>query len=182
MSARPIEQLCQDLSAEFQRDPAGPNAAKILEDYSQNHDDWRDFAFFSDEHYTRNLVHADKTYELMVVCWSHGQESPIHNHAGSNCWMGVLDGTVEELHYDFPEGEGGLEPKRSAVVTTGKVAFIRDEIALHLVREAGGGRAVSLHLYSTPIPCCQIYCPKTGQVEDRTMAFHSIDGELVATA
>ena len=106
MSTRPIDQLCQDLCDEFQRDPAGPCAAKILETYAREHDDWRDFAFYSDERYTRNLIHADETFELMVVCWGPGQESPIHNHAGSNCWMGVLDGTVEELHYDLPEEEG----------------------------------------------------------------------------
>ncbi len=182
MSACPTDQLCADLCAEFARDAAAPRAAAILEAYTRTQDDWRRYAFFSEERYTRNLIHADETFELMVVCWGAGQESPIHNHAGSNCWMGVLDGRVEELHYDFPSKTGALEPTSSKLVGAGSVAFIRDEIALHLVRAAAGGQAASLHLYSSPIPCCQIFCPETGRVEQKTMCFHSIDGALVGSA
>ncbi len=180
MTASPIETLCSDLCAEFERDPAAPGAVALLESYARDHDDWRTFAFFSDEHYTRNLIHSDATFELMIVCWSPGQESPIHNHAGSDCWMGVLDGRVEELHYKFPSGNGTLEPTRSKTCEPGSVAFIRDEIALHLVRPVGAGPAASLHLYSSPIPSCQVYCPETGKVADREMSFHSIKGALVS--
>ena len=175
----PIKTLCADLSAEFVRDPAAPRAVSILETYARENDDWRSYAFYSDERYTRNLIHSDATFELLIVCWNPDQESPIHNHEGSDCWMTVLDGQVEEQHFDFPTGNGALKPTRTTTCETATVAFIRDEIALHLVRPIGGKRAASLHLYSTPIPSCQIYCPETGQVDRREMSFHSIKGELV---
>lgn len=177
-----METLCAELSGEFARDPAAPQAVSILEAYTQNNDDWKHYAFYSDERYTRNLIHSDSTFELLIVCWSPGQESPIHNHEGSDCWMAILDGQVEELHYEYPERSGALEPVRSRICEAGNVAFIRDEIALHLVRPTGSERAASLHLYSTPIPSCQIYCPETGKVDRREMSFHSIKGELVTSS
>ncbi len=70
------------------------------------------------------------------------------------------------------------DAQRTATMNYGQVAFIRDEIALHLVRPTQDQRAVSLHLYSGPIPDCQIYCPSTGKIERRELCFHSIHGEL----
>lgn len=182
MTASPIDKLCADLCAEFGRDSDAPGAVSLLETYLAKHDDWRNYAFFSENSYTRNLLHSDATFELMILCWDAGQESPIHNHAGSDCWMGVLDGKIEELHYEFPTGTCTLEPTRSKTYEQGSVAFIRDEIALHLVRPVGGVPAASLHLYSTPIPSCQVYCPETGKVADRVMSFHSIKGSLVSSS
>ena len=179
MSDCSIETLVQNLRREFLADERGAGAAKLLTSYTACEDDWQRYAFFSGEHYTRNLVHSDELFELMVVCWSPDQESPIHNHAGSNCWMGVLKGEVEEVHFD-PPGDG-IPPKQrqSRVYQRGQVAFIRDEIALHLVRPAGDGPAASLHLYSKPIESCQLYCPETGKVEDRDMCFYTVKGEPV---
>lgn len=179
---RSIEELCQNLTAEFTRDERGPRAAELVSGYAAGHDDWERFAFFSDEHYTRNLVHSDDLFELMVVCWSPGQESPIHNHAGSNCWMGVLDGDVEEVHFDLPRDGAPPVQRHARTYRRGQVAFIRDEIALHLVRSAAPAPAASLHLYSRPIQACQLYCPETGRVEDREMCFYTVRGELVAQA
>ncbi len=163
-----------------------------MTDYARAGQDWRSFAHFSRERYTRNLVHSCAGFELMVVCWNSEQASPIHNHAGSNCWMAVLEGEIEEVHYDAPvpasepgaaggSSAGPLVERRRVSMEAGRVAFIRDEIALHLVRARTERPSVSLHLYAGPIETCQIYCPETGRIEQRQLCFHSIDGVLVGS-
>lgn len=172
----PIDHLCRALEAEFERDPRGPGVARLLSSYQGEHDDWRSWTRFSEERYTRNLVARCGTYELLLLCWEEGQESPIHDHADQRCWMGVLQGELEEVHYRLPES-GGIEEGRAQPFQAGQVAFIDDGIAYHLIRPRGG-RAVSLHLYSDPIDSCRIFCPETGTAETVAMGYHSVRGTL----
>ena len=182
MKTAAILDLERPLLAEFQRDPKGPKVAQILSEYARAQRDWSEYARFTTGGYTRNLVARNEWFELLLLCWEKGQESPIHNHAGQNCWMAVLEGDIEEVQFDAPRvaAPHSLVPRGSKLLQPGKVAFINDDIALHLVRPAHGRRGVSLHLYSRPIEVCQVYDPETGRVGDRRMGYHSIRGALVA--
>ncbi len=174
----PIDQLCCALEAEFDRDPRGPGVPKLLSRYQADHEDWRSWTHFSQQRYTRNLVARCGSYELLLLCWEEGQESPIHDHADQRCWMGVLQGELEEVHYRTPAA-GGIEQGRVQPFQAGQVAFIDDDIAFHLIRPRGG-RAVSLHLYSNPIDTCRIFCAETGRAETVAMGYHSVRGQLCA--
>lgn len=66
----------------------------------------RPYLFWNDIHYTRNLVFSCDDFELMVLCWSVGQGSRIHNHASSHCFMAALSGTVSEQRYIPLLGDG----------------------------------------------------------------------------
>ena len=181
-----LDGLVARLEEEFSRDPKGSGAAAILADYASTHDDWRSWIRWSEERYTRNLIARTEAFELLLLGWGAGQESPIHNHEGQNCWMAVLDGEIEELQYAFPPDppvpDTPLEALGGRIFERGGVAFIRDEIALHLVRGAQGRAGVSLHLYSKPYAACNVYCPRTGKVERVELSYHSIRGELVSAA
>jgi cysteine dioxygenase len=172
----PIAVLQAALTAEFRRDPRGPKAAALLSDYARAHDDWRARAQFAPRCYTRNLVGRTEAYELLVLCWEPGVESPIHDHAGQHCWMAVLEGRIEEIHFDWPAagGSGPLQRRGARVFEAAKVAYIDDGIALHLVRPADGRRAVSLHLYARPIATCSVFDPKSGAVLPRQLTYHSV--------
>ena len=174
--SHPLDQLCHDLAAEFQKDPKGKRVADLLGRYAEENGDWRDWTFFETERYTRNLVHRCGDFELLLLCWDHDQSSPIHDHDGQQCWMAVLDGTVEEVHYR--EKDGQLVEGAVRRFQRGQVAFIQDEIALHLVRAGAGGRGVSLHLYSNPIDACRIYEEGTGESRWIEVGYHSVRGEL----
>jgi cysteine dioxygenase len=176
-STDPLDRLCEAIHAELERDPRGTRLARLLGDYALAHDDWKRFALFDAATYSRNLVQKDERYELMVVCWGMWQESPIHNNAGQHCWMVVLEGDVEEIHYSVPEG-GGIAKGRSSVFRRGSVAYINDEIALHKVRPAAGLAGVTLHLYASPIESCNVYDETTGRVVPRKLAYHSVAGTL----
>jgi cysteine dioxygenase len=171
------------LHAEFHGRSRPARVAELLGEYARTHDDWREFALFSDQHYTRNLVTREPRFELMVLCWGPGQESPIHNHEGQDCWMAVLEGDIEEVRYPMPDAgaRGRLQSKGVLEFSVGQVAFIRDEMGLHLVRPAAAKSVsgVTLHLYSLPYDDCSCYCPETGQVTRKRLMHHSIRGQLV---
>lgn len=175
MNSAPIDVLVRDLLAEFERDPRGRRAAQLLSAYAAEHDDWRRFAHFKPDAYTRNLVARNARFEMLVLCWSPGQQSPIHDHAGQNCFMAVLDGRIEELQYAVPAaaGLGRLRELGRRVFEPGEVAYIHDRIALHKVRPHGDQQAVSLHLYARPIDVCQVYDEESGAVLSKQLIYHS---------
>lgn len=45
-------------------------------------------------------------YNLMTLCWGEGHGSAIHDHANSHCFMKMLQGTLEEVRFDWPKKEG----------------------------------------------------------------------------
>jgi cysteine dioxygenase len=136
--------------------------------------------------------------ELIVLCWLPNQVSPVHNHGNTrlvlrkpntssledqNCWAGVLQGTIEETHFQFKNtksstGSGPLEVVGKFEHHTGQVGFIHDDIALHVLRPLNNEAGVTLHLYSKPIPQCSIYDPETGQITRRKMGFYTINKQI----
>ena len=183
MTQRPIDDLCAVLETEFDQDPRGKAVPALLAAYQAEHQDWRDWVLWSDACYTRNLVARCDAFELLLLAWSPEQKSPIHDHSDQNCWMAVMEGQLEEVHYTLPtsaeNGTSVLQRGRSKCFDEGGVAFIDDSIAYHLIQPAGGARAVSLHLYANPIDTCRIFCPDTGKAEDMPLGYYSVRGELV---
>ena len=138
----PIQDLAAELSACFRVDPAGRDAVRLLGAYVRAHADWKSHVRFDPEIYTRNLVARNEQFEMLVLCWSAGQESPIHDHAGQHCFMAVLQGRIEEQQYAMPAepAAGPLKPSARRIFERGEVAYIHDRIALHRVRPHGADR------------------------------------------
>lgn len=178
-----LDQLLQDLDHELCSDPKGARVASILANYARGTSDWRDFARFEDERYTRHLMGATERFELLLICWDAGQVSPVHNHEGQRCWMGVLEGCLAEEHFAMPEAahRGPLGAGSRREFEQGQVAYISDEIALHRISTAPSTRSVSLHLYAQPIRECNLYCDRTGTIERRRLAYDSVRGVPVAS-
>lgn len=177
-----LETLCRELSREFERDETGPGVAKILSSYAAAARDWCEHELHRPDGYTRSLLFKDGMYELLLLCWGAGQESPIHNHMDQNCWMAVLAGQIEEVQFACPTGPpcGRLEPRRSLLFDPGQVAYISDDIGIHLVRPVGGP-GVSLHLYSRPYDTCKVYDRETGEESVKCLTYDAIDGERFDT-
>jgi cysteine dioxygenase len=184
LSTLALDRLVRSLREEFRARGRGPQPAPLLGEYARAERDWREFALFSEHGYTRNLVAREPEFELLILCWRPGQESAIHNHEGQDCWMAVLAGDIEEQRYAWPDGSGALCGKGAMTFREGEVAFIRDEMGLHLVRpsapSAAGG--ITLHLYSTPFDECNCYCPDTGRVTRKKLALHSVRGQILRQA
>ncbi|MCK6445037.1 MAG: cysteine dioxygenase family protein [Planctomycetes bacterium] len=180
MNPSALDQLVRDVTAELARDARGPRVAEMLSRYARGHNDWREFALFDKRSYARNLLHKDELFELILLCWDAGQVTPIHDHRGQRCWMGVLEGRVDEALFDVPApGARSLALRNTRRHERGAVAFITDDIGLHRIAQVGSEPAVSLHLYSRPIPTCRVFDPDTGVVGERTLTYHSVRGVRV---
>lgn len=181
LNAPPLLDLEQPLLEAFESDPQGKRIAQILGSYAGARVDWREYALFESGTYTRNLIARNAWFEMLLLCWARDQASPIHNHAGQNCWMAVLEGEIEEQQFDLPSAAGGPCPilRGAKSFAAGKVAFINDDIGLHRVRPRAGTQGVSLHVYSRPIDTCNVYDETTGSVIVRRLSYHSVRGSRV---
>lgn len=162
------------------RSGGSAKVAALLREYAQAEDSWRRYVNFRDDTYSRNLIWRCGDFELLILCWNEGQASPIHDHAGQQCWMAVLDGNLEEVHFaDLGEAGHGSPPVpgRVKVFPQGGVAFIDDDIALHLVRPQAGHQGVSLHLYSSPIDTCRVFCQESGIPTSISAGYHTVRGQ-----
>lgn len=178
MTQAPIDILCAQLTAEFQRDSRGAGVIDILSRYAKEEQDWHGCRYSCPDTYSRNLIHRGRDYELLLLCWGEGHESPIHDHAQQSCWMAVLEGTLEEVHFRTPgEGPEALVEGRSLRISQGQVCFIEDEIALHLIRPVEGAGGVSLHLYAKPIDECRVFDPQTGVSSQIEVGYTTLRGE-----
>jgi len=108
--------------------------------------------------YTRNLVHRDASFELIVICWDTGARSAIHDHADSDCAFVLQTGaiTCENFRIAWRDAEPGpcsVRPTGTRTLHTGEIDMRSGHLSVHRVG-ASGGRAVTLHVYAKPIDRC----------------------------
>lgn len=80
----PLDGMIANLKEAFSSEEMpSPDAIKaIMAAYiAAGHKDWREFALFCPHKYARNLLEFNDNFELILLCWLPGQESPIHNHS-----------------------------------------------------------------------------------------------------
>ncbi|KAK3688355.1 RmlC-like cupin domain-containing protein [Podospora appendiculata] len=145
---------------------------RLMREYKNNEKGWARYAMGDESRgYTRNLVdEGNGKSNLLVLVWSPGKGSPIHDHGNAHCLMKVLRGNLTETRYAFPEIEGGkAEPMRVISETTleeNGVVYMADELGVHRVWNQGSDFAVSLHLYTPPNVAkggCNIFDPETSK-------------------
>jgi hypothetical protein len=113
----------------------------------------------------RNLIATDdESFTLMLLCWTPGKESPIHDHPCDGCWMRVVHGTVVETKYARDAANNRLTQLGTSAAGEGTVIYIDDGIALHKVGNPSQTEgACTLHLYSPPFRTCQIWLEQMGE-------------------
>ncbi|KLU81989.1 cysteine dioxygenase [Magnaporthiopsis poae ATCC 64411] len=164
------------------KDALGPSSGLTSDDVDVNHLTWLMDGYDAGEQgwlpfamkdasrgYTRNLVdEGNGKSNLLVLVWSPGKGSPIHDHGNAHCLMKILRGELTETRYAHPR-EGVEEPMTAISERTHKenaVAYMADELGLHRVWNKGSDFAVSLHLYTPPNVAkngCSIFNANTGK-------------------
>jgi mannose-6-phosphate isomerase-like protein (cupin superfamily) len=92
---------------------------------------------------TYATLHQDSTVELYVVCWDEGHDTGFHDHDESAAAVAVVEGTLTEERLAFDS------TVRLTLKAGHRVAIPHQ--AIHRVRHAGQGPAVSVHAYSPPL-------------------------------
>jgi len=160
----------------------------LMKEYTSNKSEWVEYAFPDPDHtYTRNLVdQGNGKSNLLILVWSPGRRSRIHDHSGSHCVMKILKGSLQETLYGWPDDEkiqhGEHDPpivKKEATYSENEVAYIQDDIGLHRITNASPNEcAVSLHLYTPAFGTCHVFDEKTGEATTAAQnIFYSIQGK-----
>lgn len=81
-----MQRFLEKLTFLFEDNERNPNLKNIIKEamweYQQSGDtEWQKYKKFNVHKYARNLIEINPNYEALLICWSEGQESPIHNHA-----------------------------------------------------------------------------------------------------
>lgn len=94
--------------------------------------------------YTRNLVDkGNDRYNLMILCWGEGHGSAIHDHANAHCFMKMLQGSLEEIRFAWPEKEGEeLKQTKRTRLNLNDVCYINGKLWKFFDLESGINRVL----------------------------------------
>eukprot|EP00300_Choanocystis_sp_HF-7_P036441 c52288_g1_i1.p1 GENE.c52288_g1_i1~~c52288_g1_i1.p1 ORF type:complete len:200 (+),score=19.12 c52288_g1_i1:30-602(+) len=170
------ELLPGNVTVEIAQDP---KVRQVLEAFDPAADDtWQDYAIFDEQYpYTRNLIAVGADYDLILLCWNPGQQSPIHDHPGSNCWMRCVSGELVETRFACENDQ--VVPIASTTLRQNYMAYINDSLGLHQVSNRTTQPAITLHLYTPRHKQCTTFNLETGKTAKRNSCFHSMFGERV---
>lgn len=116
------------------------------------------------DHYARNLVYRSEShgYTVVAMVWGEKQGTPLHDHAGTWCVEGVLEGRIEVTRYDLLDREGDLcrfERKESLSTGVGAAGSLIPPFDYHTIRNASAEPSVTLHVYGREMTRCSIFEP-----------------------
>ena len=183
----PIDELVKDLEKLHERDLESiETPLEVLRANPVDPESLRQYLFWNNQHYTRNLIDKTPLYELLAICWEVGMRSSIHNHKDQNCWMAAPVGRLTVQNYCVLEED--LDNHRCDIVPTDVVEInSTNPVAVdplnpvHDVRNPRefGERAVSLHLYSRPFDSCIVYSVEQHTCGEIGLRYHSLYGKPV---
>lgn len=136
------------------------------------------YAHWSEKQYTRNCVAHSDLYELILLCWEPGQDTPIHDHGGEECWVYLVDGELEEERLTLVGDNFNLDQKRTC--RSGDLTYMNDDMGWHKLSNVSRSRSMSLHLYANPIGKCRVYNEDDSKIEDHFPEYDTVKGELNA--
>jgi cysteine dioxygenase len=143
------------------------------------------YLYFSENHYTRNLIFKNELFELVAVCWEVGQSSMIHNHHNQNCWMAIPVGRLRVQNFRLLEQDETtrccrLQPTTAIDIHKLLPAEVDPEEPIHQVLNLSdfNQRAVSLHIYSRPFDRCMVYSMESGEYREIPLHYTSEYGKL----
>ncbi len=137
----------QDVIREASVEPERLTPAALCRKVALETERFLDRIRFSTERYMRHPILLWEDWEVMLIAWSSGQVTPIHDHRGVMGGMAMLSGTLVEERFTTPNGRPELADDRSR--PEGDFSEIGPTVLHRLTTKTG--RAVSLHVYRPPL-------------------------------
>lgn len=145
---------------------------EIVERIQLQLSDFNEFLFWEDTYYTRNCILRNKEYELIVLCWEPGQNTPIHCHNDQECWVYVVSGSLFEEKYKIDENETPNQIS-SLLLNEAESHHINDAIGFHRLYNNSKERTVSLHLYAKPIDECSYFSEDSETFKVKKLSYNN---------
>ena len=185
VQARSIEQFVNGLCEIPEEQFCVGNVYEYIKNSPVDEHSLEPYLFFSNKHYTRNLIFKNGLFELIAICWEVGQVSQIHNHHNQNCWMAMPQGKLRVQNFRVVDQNEAawycrLEPTNSFDIHQHMPAEVDPEEPVHQVLNLAefNQRAVSLHIYSRPFDRCLVYCCDTNEYREVPLHYTSEHGKL----
>lgn len=103
-----------------------------------------------EEHYAQHVLHVEPGggFSVVALVWLPGQCTPVHDHVAW-CVTGVYCGVEHEQRYAVRGGR--LVPTEQTTNHPGEVCGFAPPGDIHVVRNAGNRKAISIHVYGADI-------------------------------
>ncbi len=171
-----VESLINNLKEFSKQNFPIPEVSSYLQNLSINDPALEKYCLLEEKFYTRNLIHRETDFEIMVICWPSNTSAPIHGHEGEKCWARVEKGNLQICNYD----ELSLKPLKLNM--TNKISCNPGDLdgpaEIHSVENLSNYFAISLHVYAKPYDACDIYNIKEGIIERTKLSYYSIGGKI----
>merc|ERR1739847_70834 len=114
--------------------------------------------------YGRRALHVDKDgkFGIIVMTWSPGQETAIHDHDDMWCVECVYKGRVKISAFDCVPHAGDLfhlYPEQQSFGDVGNAGQLIPPKDVHKISNASEDVAVTIHVYGGHMEKCQIFSP-----------------------
>ncbi len=117
----------------------------------------------SGESYARRLLYRSEEYGYTVIAmvWGPGQGTPLHDHDGTWCVEGVLEGEILVTPYELLEHQGDrwhFQPFDTIHSHVGSAGSLIPPSEYHTIRNACSERtSITIHVYGRELQQCTIF-------------------------
>ena len=135
--------------------PGLENLGERLSDLSIDIGELRSKISSNQNEYCRNILARTDAYELIAILWTPGQDTPIHDHRGSDCAFVILDGLSTETIYELDQSGRALRVSKR-IYQPGEVCAA-DEPDIHRISNDTDSELLNLHVYTPPLGGFRMY-------------------------
>lgn len=117
------------------------------------------------DHYARRLLYRsdDLGYVVVAMIWGPGQGTALHDHGGTWCVEGVLEGQIAVTQYDLLEqgGQGWQFRKLDTQLTgVGTAGSLIPPHEYHTIANPQTSKpAITMHVYGHEMRECRVFQP-----------------------
>lgn len=113
--------------------------------------------------YARHLLYGDPEgrYEVVMMVWGPGQQTPVHDHSGIWCVEGVVEGVIDVTRFDITETirEDVVRMKTTEVIHAGlgQCGALIPPVEYHRIANPYRETALTMHVYGGRMRSCKVF-------------------------
>ena len=171
-----VNELITRLTDFAEKDFPVEGVSSYIQSLPLNHKSLKKYIFFRKNFYTRNLIHREKDFEILTICWPKQTDAPIHGHEGEKCWARVEKGNLHIGNYQMLSNS----PLKLNMINelSCDAGYLDGPADIHSVKNISEDFSTSLHIYAKPYEACDIYDLEKGMIERKKLGYYSIGGKI----
>ncbi|MGA0258403.1 MAG: cysteine dioxygenase [Saprospiraceae bacterium] len=148
---------------------------KVIRKTQLSLNEFYSYASWKSNDYTRNCLARTEKFEIILLCWEGDIQTPIHDHGGKDCWVYQIQGSIDEVRYVKTDDQ--LLESNRIKIQPGGLTFMNDKMGFHSIENNYNQRAMSLHIYASPIDSCMVFNSEKACFEEKDMTYDSYINE-----